>query len=322
MRLLTPRGYSVTRASLGVIFGFLNQVLTLAEKFHCKEFVFCWDSRHSYRKRIYPQYKQNRREGLTPKEVEQLKAIHKQFDELRKQVLPRLGFRNVFCQTGYEADDLIAYIVRHYPIHFPDGGGYLVVSSDNDLWQLLRDRREGVGDSYDVHIYSARSGKVLTREQFEHEWGIKPSAWSLVKAIAGCAGDNVEGIKGVGELTAARYVSGVLRGKKRDVIQRQYDEIVQRNVPLVDLPFRGPRPVFVPELRFEPMWTLDFMDVFGELGFGSFLKEENFERWIKAFDLQKGRDFAKFLDEERVVKGWLKEGRKNRDARVDCGYRF
>jgi len=44
--------------------------------------------------------------------------------------LPQMGFRNVYHQTGYEADDLIAWCVARFPDE------YIIVSKDNDLFIL------------------------------------------------------------------------------------------------------------------------------------------------------------------------------------------
>ena len=47
---------SVNDLYTGVIFGFLRQVFSLADRFETNQFVFCWDSRQSFRKKIYPEY--------------------------------------------------------------------------------------------------------------------------------------------------------------------------------------------------------------------------------------------------------------------------
>ena len=79
--------------------GFLKKILEYAEKFNTNEFVFCWDSRHAYRKWVYPDYKRARREGKTTEELSEIEIMFKQFVQLRRKILPELGFKNIYYQN-------------------------------------------------------------------------------------------------------------------------------------------------------------------------------------------------------------------------------
>ena len=62
----THRAYHIAGLSnLGqhteVIYGVLNSTLSLVDLFKPDVLVFCWDSRKSLRKEVYPEYKANRR---------------------------------------------------------------------------------------------------------------------------------------------------------------------------------------------------------------------------------------------------------------------
>jgi len=48
-----------------IIFGFLKTVFNMSRKFETERFIFCWDSKDSLRKELYPEYKANRRQNLT-----------------------------------------------------------------------------------------------------------------------------------------------------------------------------------------------------------------------------------------------------------------
>ncbi|MFH1609683.1 MAG: hypothetical protein ABID40_03550, partial [Candidatus Bipolaricaulota bacterium] len=69
--------------------------------------------------------------------------------------------------------------------------------------------------------------------------------WAEVKAIAGCSGDGVPGIRGAGDRTAVKYLNGRL-----NVTTKVWGRIeagrgmIQRNLRLVRLPFEG-----CPEVR-------------------------------------------------------------------------
>ena len=47
-------------AATGIIYGFLKSLSGFQDLFRTSNFVFCWDSKTSKRKEIYPEYKANR----------------------------------------------------------------------------------------------------------------------------------------------------------------------------------------------------------------------------------------------------------------------
>lgn len=254
----------------GITFGFLNQILTLAKVLDCSNFIFCWDSRHSYRKVHYPEYKANRvKIDLTDEDFD----AFRQFKDLRTKVLPELGFKNVFMQTGYEADDVLSFIVKKFP------DDYTIVSSDEDMYQLLEW----------ADIYSPTKKETLDAKWFNIKYGILPSQWPVIKAYAGCSTDNVKGIAGVGEKTAINYLNGQLKkGKKFEAIINGHD-IYKTNLPLVTLPYtRGARPISL-ALQDEDLFEMPFIDTFTKLGFNSFLSDKKMDTWIERLNLIEGR---------------------------------
>jgi len=95
-----------------IIFGFLKQLLILAEKFSTSQFIFAWDSRQSYRKMFDPEYK---RRDPDPAKEALINDARRQFNLLYNDVLPMMGFKNVFMITGYEADDLYCLDINATP---------------------------------------------------------------------------------------------------------------------------------------------------------------------------------------------------------------
>lgn len=273
-----PQDLSFQGNDTSIIYGFLMQIRKLAEDFKSNQFLFVWDSPKSYRKMIYPQYKANRLSQLTDIQRENLKIAKDQFEELEFDVLPAMGFKNIYSVNGYEADDIIAY----FTIRLPDN--YLIVSSDEDLYQLLYRSR-----SVECRIYNGR--KVFTLDDFVKGYGLNdPTDWIRVKAIAGCSTDNVQGVEGVGETKAIQYLRGTLPdGKVKKRIQESKD-IIQRNLDLVCLPFvRGAKPL-IPSLDYpgdDELFAVDFMETFRNYGFASFLGD-NFQKWRSAFALTSG----------------------------------
>lgn len=217
----------------GIIYGFLCYIPILQEKFDTPHIIFCWDSKTSKREEIYPKYKQTRADrykDMTDDELLFEDEFRSQMMLLRKRYLPTIGFKNVFVQRGYEGDDIIASICR-YNLGKEDKA--IIITSDHDLYQLITPQ---------VTIYNPNTTKMMTLQGFKKKYGIHPKRWSSVKMYAGCSGDNVKGIKGVGEKTAIKYIKDELK-KTFKVWERLTSEkgiqIAHRNCLLVQLPFVG-----------------------------------------------------------------------------------
>jgi 5'-3' exonuclease len=214
----------------GVLFGFLRAVLSLQDLHNTNQMVFAFDCGRSLRKIDYPGYKSRRDDGKTDYEMDLRDETRMQIKFLRKVYLPELGFKNVFYQRGYEADDVIAGVCEDLKANYPRDRA-IIVSADKDLWQLLSPR---------VICYNATSKTTTTLDSFRERFGIEPSAWSDCKALAGCKTDDVGGIEGIGEITAAKYLAGNLKPTSE-----AYSKIVkghwiwQRNLPIVSIPYPG-----------------------------------------------------------------------------------
>ena len=220
----TTGGLSHMGTSTGVAFGVLRDLVTLEREFHSQRFVFCFDGDGSKRKEVYPAYKANRKNGTTSG------LVKAQCELLRTNYLPRLGMANLFKQDGYEADDVIASVVRNNP----DPSPIIIVSGDEDLYQLLEDG---------VSIYRMSNGKAMTKKAFESGYGIFPNQWPFVKAIAGCTSDNIAGVEGVGQKTAIKYLRDELPHHLNKYLdcKHWHQNCAQflQNLELVMLPYSG-----------------------------------------------------------------------------------
>lgn len=219
----TTGTFSYRNEPVGVIFGFLNQLLAIGKITMPGNVIFAWDSKKSKRRRILPIYK---RKHYKEPDQELLDAFA-QFTKLRKEILPELGFKNVFMQPGYEADDVIA---AHAYYH-QRSASIIIASSDDDLLQLLSPK---------ISIYNLKRHEMYTDEMFRVQYGIPPRKWADVKKIAGCSGDNVPGIQGVGEKTALRYLKGELPQTTKAYQKIESNPfLLEKNLTLVKLPLVG-----------------------------------------------------------------------------------
>ncbi len=95
---------------------------------------------------------------------------------------------------GYEADDLIATATVRAA---GQGMAVVIVSSDKDLYQLI-------GDT--VSLYDAMKDLVIGPAEVAARFGIAPKQIPDLLGLMGDAVDNVPGVPGIGEKTAAALI--------------------------------------------------------------------------------------------------------------------
>ena len=258
--------------SVGVILGFLRKIYSLAKKFDTNKIVFTWDSKRRRRKKIYPEYKMKRVENKSAEMQAIDELLYPQINDLRLSIIPTLGFKNNFIQSGLEADDVIAVITQ-----IPTTADKIIISGDHDLYQLLNDS---------TYMYSVKKGaKLYGAKNFREEWGIEPEEWGMVKQIAGCSSDNVKGIAGVGEKTAIKFLK-----RKLKVTTKTYKkiadgkEIIERNKILVKLPFPTTKPI---ELDWnEDFKIANFLKITAKYGLYSMESEAVIDKWSNKFNMR------------------------------------
>lgn len=263
----TLRALDYENGSTGVIFGFLMQLQAYAKTHHTNDIIFCWDSHDSKRKDVFPGYKNRDKVEMTEEEKEDHKRGFDQFDVIRDEIIPAMGFKNSFYQKGYEADDLIATTVMYHEKDF------IIITADKDMYQLLDF----------ASIWNPSKKEFYTFEDFWKEWRLPPEEWIKIKSFAGCSSDTIPGIVGVGEKTAAKYLRKELKNttKAFEAIVGS-DELLKRNIELVELPFHGTNVNnLVPnELNFDRF----IQDVCYKYSFDSFLSDNYHLKWQNFFE--------------------------------------
>lgn len=214
----------------GVLYGFVLQIKKIRKLFPASsKIIFTWDSRSNVRKEVYQEYKAHRKsDSVTPEETARKESFYHQMEIIRPEVLEPLGYKNHIKVEGFEADDIIASLSLWASTR-SDISEVFIVSSDHDLYQLL-DK---------AILFQPHTGRNYTAEHLAQEWDVLPSQWAQVLAIAGCDGDGVPGVMGVGISTAAKYITGKkIRPTQFTSIQRA-KRMIERNMKLVSLPFGG-----------------------------------------------------------------------------------
>lgn len=257
-RLTAPDGRPTN-----VVFGFARVLLKILREEDPAGVAAVFDSREpTARHALFPAYKANRL-----RQPEELEAQV----PLVRELIDALGVARLEI-PGVEADDVIGTLARRAE---EEGQEVVIVSSDKDLYQLVSPRvriRDGLRDRF--------VGEGEVREAF----GVGPERVVDLLALAGDPSDNVPGVPGIGEKTAAELIQrfgsleGVLAsvesltGAKRTRIERNADlarlcrELVRidRSVP-IELTGESLRPRGIDRGRAAAL--------FRELGFRTLLKE-------------------------------------------------
>jgi 5'-3' exonuclease len=212
----------------GLFYGFFNSMRSLAKRFGTGDFIILWDGDGSRRSAIYPHYKITRHQAkvkMSAKELALKTEFRKQYESLM-DACRRLGFASYILE-GFEADDIFGLFVNQ----FSNVGETIMVTSDEDMFQLIR---PGV-----IQFDTKKKIRKDVRWFKEQKMGIDPPDWAWVKAAAGCKTDDVEGIVGIGEKTAIKYLLDPDSCSKRQRGLIENDEgqkIIERNLRLVTLP--------------------------------------------------------------------------------------
>jgi len=176
-------------APVGAVSGFCNMLNKLLEDAaadgRVSHLAVIFDAaRKTFRNDIYPEYKANRDEppeDLVP-----------QFAMIRDACIA-FGFPSIEME-GFEADDLIATFARKAEA---DGADVVIVSSDKDLMQLVRDG---------VWMLDPLKNRELREKDVVERFGVPPEKVVDVQALAGDSTDNVPGVPGIGVKTAAQLI--------------------------------------------------------------------------------------------------------------------
>lgn len=108
----------------------------------------------------------------------------------------------IFEKEGFEADDLIGTISRESPRRqvFP-GLENIILTGDLDTLQLVDDHTK---------VYTLKKGLKDTvlydEKQVRERYGLSPSQLVDFKALRGDPSDNIPGVPGIGEKTAAQLI--------------------------------------------------------------------------------------------------------------------
>ncbi len=170
-----------THAALGFV-NMLNKVIREEGPDHL---AVVFDPREkSFRHDLYPAYKATR--DRQPEDLSaQLPLVR---DLVEAYGIPML------VVDGFEADDVIASLVQAAADRFE----IAIVSTDKDLMQLV--------DGHTVLLDTMKDQRIGPAE-VEARFGVPPERVLDLRALTGDSSDNIPGVRGIGEKTAARLLA-------------------------------------------------------------------------------------------------------------------
>lgn len=172
----------------GALFGFTGMLLSILREKPDAIYV-AWDAPGpTFRDELFEAYKAHR-----PEPDPDLKA---QFQPAR-QIVEALGIPSAEV-PGYEADDLIGSLAE---AGCRAGYDVVIYTGDSDQLQLVQD-----------HVTVRMTGRGVSEttdydpDAVFRRYGVRPEQFADFKALVGDTSDNIPGVPGVGEVTAAKLL--------------------------------------------------------------------------------------------------------------------
>ena len=188
IRLLTTKDGKYTNA----VYGFINILNKLTDSEKPDGIAVAFDLKApTFRHKMYSGYKAGRK-GMPEELAGQLPVM--------KEWLTLAGCTCVECE-GYEADNILGTLAR---LCEKSGSSCVIATGDRDSLQLI-------SDSTRVLLAATRSGKPeivnYDKEALFDKYGLTPEEMIELKSLMGDSSDNIPGVAGVGEKTAADLIS-------------------------------------------------------------------------------------------------------------------
>jgi DNA polymerase-1 len=205
--LTTSKGQLVNAA-----FGFWSIVLRGFADMQPDHVLCCFDVGRSFRADRFADYKATRRP--TPDD------LRDQFPIVR-ETLRAFGIP-MYEMEGYEADDLIGSLTRQAEMREVES---IIVSGDLDMLQLVTERTKLMTTRLGV-----QSTVIYDPQRIHERYGLGPGQMIDFKALKGDSTDNIPGIPGVGDKTAARLLvdHGSLEGIYEDIGSIKPDKLREK----------------------------------------------------------------------------------------------
>ena len=257
------------------IYGFLNIILKIIEEEQATHICVAFDlKKKTFRHEMYEAYKGTRK-GM-PEE------LHEQMPRI-KEILHAMHIR-IVEQEGFEADDLIGTLSKKGE---REGFAVTILSGDRDLLQLAT-------DTVLVRIPKTKHGKTEVEDYYaknvQETYGVTPLIFIDMKGLMGDTSDNIPGVPGIGEKTAAKLLAeyGDLDGVYAAVDSMKASKMKQNLIENKDLAYLSktlatikldcPIPFEFSEAAYHDPFNAEAYTLFEDLELKSFYKRFSVEK--------------------------------------------
>ncbi len=259
---LPPENFSTTTGQpTNAVYGFTAMLINVLRDEQPTHVAVAFDrGEPTFRHEQYVDYKANRRE--TPADFRsQLSLIF--------EVLDALGVARLSV-PGYEADDIIATLATEAEA---SGMDVIIVTGDRDAFQLISDAVTVLKTGRGVSETTRFTPEVLLAT-----YGLTPAQYPDFAAVRGDPSDNLPNIPGVGEKTAAKWITEFgslteladrvdeVKGKAGDKLREHLGNVL-RNRQLTELARDVPLEAGLPDLRPAPWDREQIHQLFDTLQF-------------------------------------------------------
>lgn len=207
-------------------YGFVNKLREFKIRFGASPIFLLWDGR-SWRYKEYPEYKDGRQKTAKQRKI---RADYKSQVPFIRKMAHALGYKQVFS-SNMEADDLAALMVDKLK---PTGERIRLVTSDGDWKQMISSR---------VDWIEPFGYNQITMASFEEATGYEDGVKFLQgKALQGDTSDNLKGVGGVGEATAATMLQvwpSIIACINDPTPEKTFKEATGKNLPKSIKDFRS-----------------------------------------------------------------------------------
>ena len=257
---------SKTGEIVNAVQGFASTLLKVLNEIKPTHWAIAFDRpTPTFRHEIFEDYKAQRPKA--PEElVSQIKRVHQLVDTFN---IP------TFEIDGYEADDVLGTLSRQAAQQNADT---LIVTGDNDILQVV---------SPSTKVMSPRrsfSDTVIYDEAgVEQKYGISPTQLADFKSLTGDPSDNIPGIPGIGDKTAAKLLrqfdslEGIythideVAPEKLQALLRDYKERALQNKELATIVIDVPITLNLDACQVSAYDRQQVVELFRELGFAQLL---------------------------------------------------
>lgn len=167
------------------VYGFASVLLRILEQERPEYLAVVFDTGRTFRDDLFSGYKGTR--AKMPDDLSiQIKRVRQLVDAFN---IPRLEVE------GYEADDVLGSLAKKM---VAEGLGVKIITGDRDLLQLVDDRI-----MVSLPGRSLSDSKDYLAKDVQEQLGVRPDQVVDYKALVGDTSDNIPGVAGIGDKTAA-----------------------------------------------------------------------------------------------------------------------